>query len=68
MFITKEYDFHDAICKFLNVAVDDVLIDKVLTISNHDDRNMVETSRGLFYCESFEDLDANVYMKVARVI
>ena len=35
MFITKEYDFHDAICKFLNVAVDDVLIDKVLTISNH---------------------------------
>ena len=69
-FVTKEYDFFVAITKnmklnsekykgFNHIKVDLIKVDHVTPSSS-----IVETSHGTFFCETFEDLDANIYMKV----
>lgn len=68
-FITKEYDFFDAITKNMNLAkapYKEFCINKVIRVL--DDASIVETSHGNFYCESFEDHSENIYMKVTSYI
>ena len=65
-YVTQEYDFYNAIMKGLGLGEvateDDLLIDKVLTVG--DNRAIVYTSHGTFCCETFEDAEANIFMRV----
>jgi hypothetical protein len=66
-YITKEYDFHDAIFNgFVNVRPDDfnILNTKRITDSQYE----VKTTHGIFICESFENDEATVYMRVTPLI
>lgn len=58
-YIVETENAHDAISFGRDI---EVLIDKVTNITENQIR--VETNIGNFVCESFEDADANVYMKV----
>jgi len=68
-FITQEYDFFDAIIKKMNLAskkYNGFAIDKVIPIL--DNASIVKTTHGNFHCESFEDNNKNIYMKVTTFI
>jgi hypothetical protein len=64
-YVTQNYDFHDAIRVSPDIHLgkyEDLVIYKVDAIT--DSQSLVRTSEGTFVCESFEDKDATVYMKV----
>ena len=70
-YVTKNYDFHDAINVGLNrikcyKPTVDCIIENVDEIS--DNSALVSTNFGIFYCKSFEDKNANVYMEVSKVL
>ena len=68
-YITQEYDFFDAITKKFNLDSprykDFDIINVKLILDN---AAIVETSHGKYHCESFEDKEANVYMKVTPFV
>jgi len=68
-YITQEYDFFEAITKNINLesaTYKGFAIDSVKSIRG--DMSIVRTTHGNFHCESFEDDDANIYMKVSRYV
>jgi hypothetical protein len=69
MYITQEYDFFEAITKNKNLEspkYKDFNITKVTHIL--DNAAIVETTHGKYWCEGFEDANANIYMKVSQYI
>ena len=62
-YVTQTYDFYDA----LKVKHPDAEIKSTSRIT--DNQYLVETNRhGSFVCESFENDDAKVYMKVYNIL
>ena len=70
-YVTQEYDFIAAIGKHLQPGevLDIIKVTPFLRTQDPDekwDSAIVDTaSHGQFYCQSFEDKDANVYMHVS---
>lgn len=79
MMIVETFDFHDAIYAYVNrVKVQDepdqeVIVDSVdlviLDVAGkvNENANIVRTDHGKFYCESFEDTDATIYIMVEKI-
>jgi hypothetical protein len=65
-YVTKNYDFGEAIDVGLNRVKGTTIIKGVNEIN--DNSCIVNTDFGNFYCESFEDKNANVYMKVFPIL
>lgn len=65
MYITQEYDFYEAITKKWNMDspmyqnFDIIGVNPVLG-----NVSIVDTTHGKFWCETCEDEDANIFMKV----
>jgi len=65
-YVTEGFDFHDAI--YAGVWRQSAGFN-ITSVSVIDDKSaIVKTTHGKFYCESFEDKDANVYMKVFPIL
>lgn len=65
-YVTKHYDFHDAIYEGVFRQSHKFNVLSVNEINNNS--AIVETTHGTFYCESFEDKEANTYMKVFPIL
>lgn len=68
-YVTQEYNFFDAITAKFNLESDmykGFEITNVKSIS--DNMSIVSTTHGKFHCESFEDDDKNIYMKVTQYV
>jgi len=61
-YVTKTWDFHDAISK----RFEDVVIDNVCHLTGT--TATVETNKGVFHCESFVDDNETIYMRVTEFV
>jgi len=65
-YVTENFDFYAAI--YAGVWRQSHGFN-ITSVSEVDDKSaIVKTTHGKFYCESFEDKDANVYMKVFPIL
>jgi len=62
-YVTENYDFYDAIYSRIREDFEIISTKEILNNSA-----IVSTTKGRFYCETFEDKNANIYMKVYPVI
>lgn len=68
-YITQTYDFYEAVTVNKNLETGfykGFEIEQVETVS--DNQAIVRTNRGNFFCESFEDNSATIYMRVSAFI
>lgn len=61
-YVTKTWDFHDALSKRFK----DVVIDNVRHLTGNS--SVVETNKGVFHCESFVDDSEIIFMKVTEFV
>lgn len=66
-YVTKEYDFHNAISKNIDVIDNNEFVINTVDVIT-DNSSIIKTTYGDFLCESFEDVNASVYMKVFPII
>lgn len=65
--IVQEYDIHTAIFRALGtIDFNSLKINKTIQVNSAS--MIVHTNMGPFLCESFEDVEKTIYMRVERIL